>query len=83
MRKTTLTISTVAAALALGAAETSAQPGPGHTSCADFGANVAFLATSLGRVFGETASTVAASGPRAFPTLVVGPEQSALCEPRP
>jgi hypothetical protein len=83
MRTAILTIAGVGAALGLGAAGASAQPGPGHTSCAEFGGNVAFLATSLGPVFGATASSVASSGPRAFPTLVVGPEQTALCEPRP
>lgn len=83
MRTKILTIAGVGAALGLGAAEASAQPGPGHGSCAAFGGNVAFLATSLGPAFGATASTVASSGPRAFPTLVVGPEQAALCEPRP
>jgi hypothetical protein len=77
-----LTLAGVGAALGLGAAEASAQPGPGHASCAEFGGNVAFLATSLGSDFGATASTVASSGPRAVPTLVVGPEQAALCEPR-
>jgi len=83
MRTAILTIAGVGAALGLGAAQAWAQPGPGHASCAEFGGNVAFLATSLGSVFGETASSVAASSPRAFPTVVVGPEQAALCEPRP
>jgi hypothetical protein len=56
---------------------------PDHSSCAAFGSNVAGLATTLGPVFGDTASGVASSGPAAFPTLVVAPEQAALCEPRP
>jgi hypothetical protein len=56
---------------------------PHHSSCAAFGSNVAGLATTLGPVFGATASGVASSGPAAFPTLVVAPEQAALCEPRP
>ena len=83
MRTTLLTIATAAAALAFGAAEASGQPEPGHASCAEFGANVASLATSLGPVFGATASTVASSGPQVFPTVIVGPEQAALCEPLP
>jgi hypothetical protein len=83
MRTAILTIAGLGAALGLGSAEASAQPEPGHASCAEFGGNVAFLATSLGSVFGDTASTVASSGPEAFPALVVGPEQAALCEPRP
>jgi hypothetical protein len=57
----------------------SAEP---HGSCAAFGANVAGLARSLGPEFGATASGVASSAPRAFPTLVVHPEQASLCEPR-
>jgi hypothetical protein len=83
MRTAILTIAGVGAALGLGAAQASAQPEPGHSSCAAFGDNVAFLATSLGPVFGATASGVASSGPKAFPTFVVGPEQARLCESRP
>ena len=83
MRTAILSIAAAGAALGLGAAGASAQPAPGHTSCADFGANVAFLATWLGPVFGETASMVASSGPQAFPAVVVGPEQTALCDPAP
>jgi hypothetical protein len=56
---------------------------PEHGSCAAFGGNVGGLATTLGPLFGATASGVASSGPAAFPTLVVRPEQAALCEPRP
>ncbi len=82
MRTAILTIAGVGAALGL-SAPASAQPEPGHASCAEFGGNVAFLATSLGPAFGATASGVASSGPKAFPTLVVGPEQAVLCEPRP
>ena len=52
---------------------------PAGGGCAAFGANVADLATTLGPVFGATASGVATSGPAAFPTNVVGPEQAALC----
>lgn len=47
--------------------------------CAAFGQNVATLGTMLGPEFGATASGVATLGPRAFPTLVVGPEQGSLC----
>jgi hypothetical protein len=56
---------------------------PAHGGCAAFGANVANLATTLGPVFGATASSVASSAPGAFPTVVVVPEQARLCEPRP
>ena len=82
MRTAILTIAGVGAALGF-SAQASAQPEPGHASCAAFGENVAFLATSLGPAFGATASGVASSGPKAFPTLVVGPEQADLCEARP
>ena len=78
------TISTI---LALGAValtpSVAAAQAPEHGSCAAFGDNVAGLATTLGPVFGATASGVASSDPAAFPTLVVAPEQAALCEPRP
>ncbi len=47
--------------------------------CRAFGTNVASLATNLGPAFGATASGVASSGPQAFPTLVVHPEQVKFC----
>lgn len=47
--------------------------------CQDFGANVAFLGQTLGGQFGAIASGVASSGPQAFPTFVVFPEQADLC----
>jgi hypothetical protein len=79
----TRTISTI---LAVGAvaftSPVAAAQAPEHGSCAAFGANVADLATALGPLFGATASGVASSGPAAFPTLVVAPEQAAFCEPR-
>ena len=53
---------------------------PTQGGCKAFGQNVAGLATALGPVFGATASTVATSGPGAFPRLVVHPEQAALCD---
>ena len=81
MRTAILTIAGVGAALGLSAPAPAQEPGPGHTSCAEFGGNVAFLATSLGPVFGSTASGVASSAPGAFPTVVVGPEQAGLCVP--
>jgi hypothetical protein len=59
-----------------------APPVPDHGSCADFGANVAALAQTLGSDFGTTASTVASSGAGVFPEAVVRPEQAALCDPR-
>lgn len=65
------------------ASPTATAQAPEHSSCAAFGANVASLATTLGPVFGGTASGVASSGPAAFPTLIVAPEQANLCEPRP
>lgn len=69
----------VAAGVAV-AAPAAAAPVPGGSGgCAAFGANVASLATTLGGQFGAVASSVASSGPRAFPTVVVGPEQLALC----
>ena len=82
MRTTTISLTLAAAALGV---MTPAAVGraPEHGSCAAFGANVASLATTLGPIFGSTASGVASSAPAAFPTLVVAPEQTALCEPRP
>lgn len=81
MRKATFAVTLAVGAFAF-AHGASAQPVPGHRSCAAFGANVASLANTLGPAFGEAASTVASSSPRAFPTIVVGPEQEAFCEPR-
>lgn len=72
-RRTTLTLA-VAAALAVGA-PAAADPG----GCQAFGQNVGDLAQMLGGAFGDAASTVASSAPQAFPTLVVHPEQDALC----
>jgi hypothetical protein len=59
-----------------------APPVPDHGSCGEFGANVSFLARTLGSDFGSTASTVASSGAGMFPQVVVRPEQAALCDPR-
>jgi len=82
MRRLLVTCSGCAAALALSAPAAYADPPAPHGSCAAFGANVATLATTLGSVFGATASGVASSAPGAFPAFVVHPEQAALCEPR-
>jgi hypothetical protein len=68
--------------LAVAPSSNAAQPVPDHGSCADFGANVSMLARTLGSDFGGAASTVASSGPRVFPEVVVRPEQAALCEGR-
>lgn len=56
---------------------TAAEAAPG--GCKAFGENVAGLAIGLGAEFGATASSVASSGPQAFPNAVVKPEQAALC----
>ena len=56
-----------------------ASAAPTSGGCRAFGQNVAGLATTLGPAFGATASGVASSGPRAFPTFVVFPEQKGLC----
>jgi hypothetical protein len=82
MRTKAILLTLAVAALAVATPVASGQA-PEHRSCAAFGANVAGLATTLGSVFGSTASGVASSAPRAFPTLVVAPEQQAFCEPRP
>ena len=80
----TATTSTMLAIGAIAfASPTATAQAPEHGSCAAFGANVAGLATALGPVFGANASGVASSGPAAFPTVVVEPEQAGLCEPRP
>ena len=80
-------IATTSRMLAIGAvvlaSSTASAQAAEHGSCAAFGGNVAGLATSLGPVFGGTASGVASSGPAAFPTLVVAPEQANFCAPRP
>ena len=74
----------VVAAIAVGvlcpsiaAQSVGAQPTSG--GCQAFGNNVAGLAQTLGAEFGATASSVASLFPTAFPTLVVHPEQAALC----
>jgi hypothetical protein len=83
MRTRSLAITAATGVLALTiSAGAAAQPVPQHGSCADFGANVANLAWTLGADFGATASTVASSAPGAFPDLVVHPEQANLCAPR-
>jgi hypothetical protein len=75
--RTTRVMTTVAATAVLVLAPAGAASAQG--GCQAFGGNVAGLATLLGPVFGATASGVASSGPQAFPTLVVHPEQEALC----
>jgi hypothetical protein len=81
MRTRTLSTSLAVGTLALTSPVAAAQA-PEHGSCAAFGANVAGLATTLGPIFGATASGVASSSPAAFPTLVVAPEQATFCDPR-
>ena len=69
------------AALALAcvpAASASAAPTSG--GCQAFGQNVAFLGSTLGPVFGATASSVARIAPGAFPAVVVHPEQAQFCD---
>ena len=82
MRRLLITCVGCTAALVLSTPAANAAPTPGHGSCAAFGANVSTLATTLGPVFGATASGVASSAPAAFPGVVVHPEQGAWCEPR-
>ena len=82
MRRLLITCVGCTAAVVLSAPAAHADPPAGHGSCAAFGANVATLATTLGPVFGATASGVASSAPGAFPTFVVHPEQAGLCVPR-
>ena len=76
MRKTVFTAVAVGMLTAGLAAPASAKP-PTEGGCQEFGANVAFLGQTLRAQFGVTASGVATSGPRAFPTFVVFPEQAA------
>ena len=82
MRMRTISIILAIGAVALTSPVAAAQA-PKHGSCVEFGGNVARLATTLGPAFGATASDMASSAPAAFPTLVVAPEQTALCELRP
>lgn len=77
MRRIAL-ISALFVAGALAAAPVAAAS-PGAHGCAAFGANVAGLATALGSTFGQTVWSVASSAPKAFPTVVVHPEQAFFC----
>ncbi|RFU21166.1 hypothetical protein [Geodermatophilus marinus] len=81
-RRRALVVLLAATGLVLAPAATAsaapAPPPPG--GCQAFGAHVASLATSLGGDFGATASSAATSGPLAFPTIVVGPEQEEFCD---
>ena len=56
-----------------------ASAAPGAPGCKAFGQNVSDLARSPDVDFGATASGVASSGPGAFPTSVVRPEQERFC----
>lgn len=78
MRRTTAAALTLALAGASVAGPAHAAP-PSPGGCKDFGQNVAFLGTNLGPVFGQTASSVATSGPREFRDNVVKAEQADLC----
>jgi hypothetical protein len=70
-------VATALLALAPGA---TASATPGSGGCQTFGQSVAGLAASLGPQFGANASSVATRfGPRAFPEMVVHPEQDAAC----
>jgi len=77
-RRTLLVLAAAAGLVVAPAATASAAP-PVTGGCHAFGAHVAGLATSLGPVFGATASGVASSGPQAFPTNVEDPEQAFCC----
>lgn len=74
-------ITTAAATVLLVAPATAATAAPGSGGCKAFGQSVSHLAntTFAKGGFGENARTVATSGPRAFPDLVVNPEQDASC----
>ena len=78
MRSMPVVMVVAAGGLLLTAAPAAAAPAT-EGGCRAFGANVATLGQELGPVFGATASGVAQAFPRAFPTLVVFPEQDALC----
>ena len=72
---------TGAAALALACVPAAtASAAPALRGCQAFGQNVAFLGSTLGPVFGATASSVATSAPGAFPAKVVKPEQAVFCD---
>ncbi|WP_324273563.1 hypothetical protein [Blastococcus brunescens] len=74
-------ITTAAAAALLIAPAATASAAPGSGGCKAFGQNVSYLANTMFAKgeFGENARTVATSGPRAFPNVVVHPEQDAAC----
>ena len=73
-----LVVAGTAGLLALAPGVASAAP-PTPGGCQAFGQNVSDLARSPLVDFGATASGVASLRPRAFPDLVVHPEQAALC----
>ena len=78
MRSMPVVIAVTVGGLLLTAAPAAADPAT-DGGCQRFGANVASLGQNLGPVFGATASGAARAFPQAFPTLVVFPEQQALC----
>jgi hypothetical protein len=78
MRKTVFTLAVAGSMLTLLALPASAEPRT-QGGCQAFGRQVALLGQTLDREFGATASGVARSGPQALPTVVVFPEQAALC----
>lgn len=65
--------------LTMFAAAPASAEAPTGGGCQEFGNFVALLATERGSDFGGTASGVASSAPRAFPTGVVFPEQESFC----
>jgi len=76
-----LLVVTGTATVLLIAPVTAAGAAPGSGGCKAFGQSVSTLANTVfpkGQ-FGANASTVATSGARAFPAIVVHPEQDAAC----
>ena len=74
-------LTTAAATVLLVAPATAAAADHGTGGCRAFGQGVSYLATTeypKGE-FGGNARTVATSGPRAFPTVIVHPEQDDAC----
>ena len=80
MRARLSIVAITGAALALTAPASAQPPTQPPGGCQAFGQNVAGLATALGGDFGAAASGAASSQPGGIVTLVVAPEQTALCQ---
>jgi hypothetical protein len=79
MRTKLMTAAVLAGALACTAPAAAQPPTQPTGGCGAFGQNVAGLAQGLGSGFGAAASGAARIEPGGIVTVVVAPEQAALC----